>query len=282
MLEMVEVGHGQHARSGAGENFLEQMVNVAELHFQLVEQGQVILAQGGVAGECPGRVFQRARHIKDHALPPELALNHRLPVTREPFIARTLRPDIFKPFGLLLIPEQFGFVIRVGKVLNLQPLIFVERSQQQTKLFLKFVQVGDGTVGEVGRFKDKALGDVTAAPQMIEQNQIAHEKSVGWTFKHKSDALGFAPLHVVHHLLDAVQVIHELLDGADRFAFVDGDVGFLNVRPRPLHVRAGGVAEAACVVQAGAQRGFGGGELAEQRLPLAFNCLKFAGIHVWL
>jgi len=34
MLEMVEVGHGQHARAGAGENFLEQMMNVRELHFQ--------------------------------------------------------------------------------------------------------------------------------------------------------------------------------------------------------------------------------------------------------
>ena len=60
MLEMVEVGHGQHARSGAGENFLEQMMDVRELHFQLVEQGQVILTQGGVAGECSGNIFQRA------------------------------------------------------------------------------------------------------------------------------------------------------------------------------------------------------------------------------
>ena len=40
MLEMVEVIHRQHARSGAGENFLEQMMNVRELDFQLVEQGR--------------------------------------------------------------------------------------------------------------------------------------------------------------------------------------------------------------------------------------------------
>jgi hypothetical protein len=213
---MVEVGHGQHARSGAGENFLEQMMNVRELHFQLVEQRQIILAQGGVAGERLGNIFQRARHIKNHALPPELAFGHRLPVTREPFVARTLRPDVFKPFGLLLIAEQFAFVVRVGEVLDLQPLVFVQRSQQQAELFLKFVQVGNRAVGQVGGFKDKAFGDVAAAPQMIEQNQIADKETVGWTFKHKSDALGFSPLHVVHHLLDAVQVIHELRDGADR------------------------------------------------------------------
>ena len=262
MLEMVEVAHGQHARPGAGKNFLQQMVNVAELHFQLVEHGQVILAQRAIGGERPGRVFQRAGHIKDYALPPEFAFGHRLPVACEPFVARTLCPDILKPLRLLLIPEQFGFVVRIGKVLNLQPLVFVQRSQQQAELFLKFIQVGDGTVGEVRRFKDKTFGDITAAPQMVEHHQIAHKKTVGWTLKHKSDALGFAPLHVVHYLLDAVQVIHELLDGADRFAFVDGDVGFLNVRPCPLHVRAGGVTEAACVMQTGTQRGFGGGELA--------------------
>ncbi len=62
----------------------------------------------------------------------------------------------------------------------LQPLIFVERSQQQTKLFLKVIQVGNRVVGEVGRFKDEAFGDVTAAPMMIEHHQIALKKSVGW------------------------------------------------------------------------------------------------------
>jgi len=59
--------------------------------------------------------------------------------------------------------------------------------------------------------------------------------------------LGFSPLHVVHHLLDVVQVIHELLDGAHGFAFVDGDIGFADVRPCPFHVGAGGLAKAARV-----------------------------------
>ena len=162
--------------------------------------------------------------------------------------------------------------------MDLQPLIVMEGCQQQTELLLKFIQVGDGTVGQIRRFKDKAFGDITAAAQMIEQNQIADKETVGWTFKHKSDALGFSPLHVVHHLLDVVQGIHELLDGAHGFAFVDGDIGFADVRPCPFHVGAGGLAKAARG-QTAAQGSFGGSELAEQRLPLAFNRLEFAGIH---
>jgi hypothetical protein len=97
---------------------------------------------------------------------------------------------------------------------------------------------------------------------MIEQNQIADKETVGWTFKHKSDALGFSPLRVVHHLLDAVQVIHELRDGADGFAFVDGDISFLEVGHRPFEMGAGRVTEARCA-ESGAHGGLGDAELAE-------------------
>ena len=187
---MVKVGHGQHAGAGAGENADERLMNMAELHFLLVEELQIILAQGGVAAEGRGHIVQQPRNINDDALPPELALDHRLPVTREPLVARPFRPDIVEPPGLGLKPEQFRFVVRVGEVLNLQPLVFVQRSQKPAEFILKIVQVGDGAVGEVGRFKDKTLGDVAAAPQMIEQDQIADKETVGWTFKHKSDALG--------------------------------------------------------------------------------------------
>jgi hypothetical protein len=101
----------------------------------------------------------------------------------------------------------------------------------------------------------------------------------GWTFKHKSDALGFPALHVVHDFLDARDVIHELLDGANRFAFVDGDIGFAEMRHGPFHVGASGLAKAARGLQTNPQGGFSSGELAEQCLPLAFNRLEFAGIH---
>ena len=87
VFEMVEVGHGQHAGSGAGEYADEQLMNVGELHFQLIQQRPIILAQGGVGGEGSGNIVQGARHIKDHALPPEFAFDHRLPVAGEPFVA---------------------------------------------------------------------------------------------------------------------------------------------------------------------------------------------------
>ena len=60
VLEMVQVAHGQHARSGTGKDFLEQMMNLRELGFQLVKQCQVILAQRLVGVERLGHVLQRA------------------------------------------------------------------------------------------------------------------------------------------------------------------------------------------------------------------------------
>jgi hypothetical protein len=54
-------------------------------------------------------------------------------------------------------------------------------------LILKIVKVGNLAVGEVGRFKDKPLRDVTTAPEQIEDNQIADKKTVGSAFKHRSD-----------------------------------------------------------------------------------------------
>jgi hypothetical protein len=54
-------------------------------------------------------------------------------------------------------------------------------------LILKFVEVGNLAVGEVGRFKDKPLRHVTTAPEQIEDNQIADKKTVGSAFKHGLD-----------------------------------------------------------------------------------------------
>ena len=73
----------------------------------------------------------------------------------------------------------------------LQPLMFVERRQQEAELILKIVQVGDRAVREVGCFKDETLGHIAAAPEMIEHNQITSEKAIGCVFKHMSDVDGF-------------------------------------------------------------------------------------------
>ena len=71
--------------------------------------------------------------------------------------------------------------------MHLQPLMLVERREQETELILKIVEIGNLAVGEVGRFKDKALRDIPAAPEQIEDNQIADKKPVGSVFKHRSD-----------------------------------------------------------------------------------------------
>ena len=105
VLEMVHVRHRQDARAGAGKNIHDLAVNVFKLAPQLVEDRPVILAQRGVAVRQPGGVFQRPRNVNDDALPPQFAFHHCLPVTHEPLVARTLRPGIFKAFGLLLEPE---------------------------------------------------------------------------------------------------------------------------------------------------------------------------------
>ena len=150
--------------------------------------------------------------------------------------------------------------------------------EEPAELFLKVVQVGDGAVGEVGRFKDEALGDITAAPQVIEQDQIADKETVGWTFRHILYALGLLPPGIFDHLLNPDEVGHELLDGANGFALVDGEAGFADMRHRPFHVRAGGAARS----HAGggrAQTGLGSPGAGRAILPPGFNRLDLGGVH---
>ena len=68
------------------------------------------------------------------------------------------------------------------------------------------------------------------------------------------------------------------MDGADGFAFVDGDIGFVNVRPRPFEMGTGRIAETMCV-QSGAHGGLGCAQLAEQRLSSGLDGLNFSGAH---
>ena len=187
MPEMVEVGHRQDARAARAEDFQQQPVNVVELGYKLVEQCVVIVAPGGVGLERFRHVLQRARDVKNHALPAEFAFGHGLPVTREAFVAGALGPDIGKLLRLLLVAQQFPLVIRIAEVLHLQPLILVKRGEQKTELILEIVEVGHLAVGEVGRFKDKPLGHEATAPELIEDNQIADKYTVGSAFKHRSD-----------------------------------------------------------------------------------------------
>jgi len=90
--------------------------------------------------------------------------------------------------------------------------------------------------------------------------------------------LGFAPLRVIHHLLDAVEVIHELRDGADGTVFIDGEVGFVQVRLRPFEMGTGRIAET-LGKQTGAHGNLGRAQLSEQRLSSRLAGLNFSGAH---
>src|SRR5581483_3682650 len=95
-----------------------------------------------------------------------------------------LRPDVRETFCLLLVAQQLGFVIGVREVLDLQPLVFVEGRQQETKLFLKIVQIGNRAVRQIGSFENKSLRHISTAPQRIEQQKIADEETIRRTLEH--------------------------------------------------------------------------------------------------
>jgi hypothetical protein len=71
----------------------------------------------------------------------------------------------------------------------LEPLILVERRQQQAKLVLKIVQVGNWTIRQIRRFEYEALRHIAAAPQQIENDHFADEETIGCALEHKN----FAP-----------------------------------------------------------------------------------------
>jgi hypothetical protein len=128
-----------------------------KLGLQLLQQGRVIVPPGGHRLELGRDILQRARNVEDDPLPAEFAIRHSLPIASESLIAGAFGPDVGKPFRLHLITEQLLFVIRIAEVLHLQSLVLVERGEQQTKLFLKVIQIGDRAVGQVRRLEDEPL-----------------------------------------------------------------------------------------------------------------------------
>ena len=75
--------------------------------------------------------------------------------------------------------QQFASIVGITVVLNLQPLPVVERCEQQRDLILELIQLGDLRVVEVGWLKNKPLRHIAALPQSVENQQIAHEETVG-------------------------------------------------------------------------------------------------------
>ena len=86
--------------------------------------------------------------------------------------------------------------VGIAVILNLQPLLFTQRGEHQRELVLEAVEFGGLRVRQVRRFKNEALGDVTALPQRIENDQIIEEVSVGCLLEHMGCAgcfSGFGP-----------------------------------------------------------------------------------------
>ena len=50
-------------------------------------------------------------------------------------------PGEWKIFSASWSAEKFGFVVGIAKVMHLEPLIFVDGSQQETNLVLEIIQV---------------------------------------------------------------------------------------------------------------------------------------------
>ena len=138
-------------------------------------------------------------------------------------------------------------VVGIAEVLHLQALMLVKRREQETELILEIVQVGDRAVREVGRFKNESLRHITAAPEMIEHNQIAAEKplGIGSGIGQTRWELCCRRLQSSSHLRDAVQVIQRV----DELTAYFGSVRAMVIRrcgPSAFHVRAGGATEAVC------------------------------------
>ena len=82
------------------------------------------------------------------------------------------------------------------------------------------------------------------------------------------------------HLFDAAQVWStSCCTVRTLVCFVDGDVGFADVRQRPFQMGAGDGMPKPCWCRPARKADIGGLKLAEQRLPLAFNGVEFAGVH---
>jgi hypothetical protein len=166
----------------------------------------------------------------------------------------------------------------------LQALVLVQGREQETELILEVVQVGGGTVGEVGRFNDETLCDEAATPEMIEDYHVADKETVGSAFEHKSDANGrsgdgdFLRAKLLAHLVNAGELFGELLDGAGAGEIVEGGFGFADVSKRPLDVRANECL-ATVLVQTRAQRSVGRLQPDMERMTIQVGRVGFGGSH---
>src|SRR5581483_7542839 len=139
MTEVVGVVHRRDARARAAKNFEQQTICVLVLAREFVEQRGVIIATRLARLRETRMIFQSASDVNHHALAAKLSFRHRLPVPAETLVPAAFGPRIREPFRLPLVSEQFILVVGVAEVLNLETLVFLQRSQHQTNLILEIV-----------------------------------------------------------------------------------------------------------------------------------------------
>ena len=253
VTEMIGVRHRRHTRATVREDLQEEPMGMIVFGLKLLQERPVVLAQRFVSSKGLGNVVEHPRDVKDHSLAAQRSVHHRLPIAGEALVAHPLGPDVRHPLCLLLVTDEFLLVVGIAEVLHLQTLVFVKRGQQETELVLKIVEVGRLTVGQVWCLEDEAFRHVSAAPQMIEHNQVANKEAVGCGLEHSISSAGhfraigrregFGMVAGLFHgrfhkPLERGLFIDELLDRTC-LPVVQADEGFADVAKRPFHVRPG-------------------------------------------
>jgi hypothetical protein len=90
--------------------------------------------------------------------------------------------------------------------------------------------------------------------------------------------MGLSAFGRLNNLLNPFKVACELLHCSGLHAFIDGDIGFADVRERPFHVFLWRASESPRV-QTCPQHSFGRRELLEQCPALTFDGIEFSGVH---
>jgi len=125
----------------AGKNIGEQLLELFEFRRHFLEQGIVVRPLSSSRRHERGRCLDATREEKNEPLPSKLAIDHRLPIPNEAFVATTSCPDIGGALRLLSIAQKISAVIRVAEPLHLQPQLVVQTSEQERELILERVEM---------------------------------------------------------------------------------------------------------------------------------------------
>jgi len=126
----------------------------------------------------------RLEKIEDETLPTQFPVLHGLPVPGKPLVPGPPRPDVCRQLRMLVIPEQFGSIVRVTKPLHLETEIRVETAKDECNLVLKGIQVLGRRCAQFRRLDQETFRDIAAFAETLEYDEIVEEITVRSRFKH--------------------------------------------------------------------------------------------------